>query len=100
MRVMLDGELAGRLTVPQETLISEAVEQLLAMPEESSRRAFLARNPRFRDQSVVSYLAGKVPQIARENVDQALQFAGLASWLAEILDSDYCRARSARSARR
>jgi tetratricopeptide (TPR) repeat protein len=93
----LDYAIAGHSTAPREALISEAVEQLLAMPEESSRRAFLARNPRFRDQSVVSYLASKVPKIAREDVDRALQLAGLASWLAEILDSYYCRARSARA---
>ena len=81
----------------QEGLISEAVEQLLSMPEESSRRFFLERNPQFQDQSVVLHLASQVPKIARDDLDRALQLAGLASWLAEILNDDYCRARSARA---
>jgi tetratricopeptide (TPR) repeat protein len=85
------------LTETQEALISEAVEQLLAMPEESSRRVFLERSPQLQQRSVVLYLASQVPKIASDNVDRALQLAGLASWLAEILNDDYCRARSARA---
>jgi tetratricopeptide (TPR) repeat protein len=85
------------LTETQEALISEAVEQLLAMPEESSRRVFLQQNPQLQHQSVVLYLASQVPKIVRDDVDRALQLAGLASWLAEILNDDYCRARSARA---
>jgi hypothetical protein len=77
--------------------ISLAVEQLLAMPEESSRRVFLQQNPHLQHQSMVVYLASQVPTIARNDVDRALQLAGLASWLAEILNDDYCRARSARA---
>lgn len=77
--------------------ISLAVEQLLAMPEESSRRVFLQQNPHLQHQSMVVYLASQVPTIARDDVDRALQLAGLASWLAEILNDDYCRARSARA---
>jgi tetratricopeptide (TPR) repeat protein len=84
-------------TETQEALVSEAVEQLLAMPEESSRRVFLEQNPQLNQQSVVRYLASQVPRIARDDVDRALQLAGLASWLAEILNDDYCRARSARA---
>jgi hypothetical protein len=40
------------------------------------------------------YLAAQVPKIAREDADRAMQMAGLASWLAEISDDDYCRARA------
>jgi tetratricopeptide (TPR) repeat protein len=85
------------LTETQEALISEAVEQLLAMPEESSRRVFLQRNPELQHQSVVLYLTSQVPKTTSDDVDRALQLAGLASWLAEILNDDYCRARSARA---
>ena len=85
------------LTETQGAFVSEAVEQLLAMPEESSRRDFLQQNSELQHQSVVLYLASQVPKIARDDVDRALQLAGLANWLAEILDDDYCRARSARA---
>jgi tetratricopeptide (TPR) repeat protein len=84
-------------TETQEALVSEAVEQLLAMPEESSRRDFLQQNSQLQHQRVVLYLASQVSKTAREDVDRALRLAGLASWLAEILDDDYCRARSARA---
>ena len=67
------------------------------MPEESSRRDFLHQNSQLLHQSVVVYLASQVSKTAREDVDRALRLAGLASWLAEILDDDYCRARSARA---
>lgn len=85
------------LTETQEPLVSEAVEQLLAMPEESSRRDFLQQNCQLQHQSVVLYLTNQVSKTVREDVDRALRLAGLASWLAEILDDDYCRARSARA---
>lgn len=81
----------------QEGLIFEAVEQLLSMPQESSRRSFLQQNPRLQHPSVVMYLASEVPKIVREDADRALQMAALAVWLAEVLDDDYCRARSARA---
>src|SRR5580704_7090803 len=67
------------------------------MPEESSRRVFLQRNPELQHQSVVLYLTSQVPKTTSDDVDRALQLAGLASWLAEILNDDYCRARSARA---
>ena len=85
------------LTEAQAALISEAVERLLSMPEESSRRFFLQQNPQLQDESVVLYLASQVPKTGRNDVGRALQLAGLASWLTEILDDDYCRARSARA---
>jgi tetratricopeptide (TPR) repeat protein len=85
------------LTETQEALIAETVERLLAMPEESSRRSFLLQNPQLQAQSVVLYLASQVPKIARDDVDRALQRANLASWLADLLGDDYCRARSARA---
>jgi tetratricopeptide (TPR) repeat protein len=42
-------------------------------------------------------LASQVPKIAREDTERALQLAGLAVWLAESLNDDYCRGRSARA---
>jgi tetratricopeptide (TPR) repeat protein len=90
-------EASTREAPTQEGAISEAVEQLLSVPEESSRRSFLQQNPQLRHPSVVLHLASQVPRIARDDVDRALRLAGLASWLAEILDDDYCRARSARA---
>ena len=89
--------LRSHLTETQEAFCSQAVERLLAIPEVSGRHIFLQQNPDLRDRSVVLYLANKVPKIAREDADRALQLACLASWLAEILDDDYCRARSARA---
>jgi len=86
----------SQLTETQEAWVSQAVEQLLAAPEESSRRFFL-QNPHLRPQEIVLYLAAQVPKIAREDADRALQMAGLASWLAETLNDDYCRGRSARA---
>jgi tetratricopeptide (TPR) repeat protein len=85
------------LAEAQEALFSRAVERLLAIPEESSRRLFLHQNPQFQNHNVVFYLASQVPKMARSDADRALQLAALAGWLAEILDDDYCRARSARA---
>jgi len=45
---------------------------------------------------VVLFLADRVAKLARENVDSALHLAEAASWLAEKLNDEYCRARSAR----
>src|SRR6516162_6384603 len=87
---------SSHLIKPQEA-ISHAVERLLALPEESSRRIFLEQNPQLQLQDMVLYLATQVPKIARDKPDRALRMAGLAGWLAEILDDDYCRARSARA---
>lgn len=84
-------------TEAQEAFFSQAVERLLAIPEASSRQIFLQRNAELQHPSVVVYLASKVPKMAREDADRALQLASLASWLAEVLDDDYCRARSARA---
>lgn len=87
------------LTETQEASIADAVEQLLSLPEESSRRSFLREASQFQDQprNIVLYLASRIPKVARDDADRALQLAALASWLSEILDDDYCRARSARA---
>jgi tetratricopeptide (TPR) repeat protein len=88
---------SSHLTEPQEAWVSHAVERLLALPEESSRRVFLKQNPQLQLQDIVLYLATEVPKIARDNADRALHMASLAGWLAEIINDDYCRARSARA---
>jgi tetratricopeptide (TPR) repeat protein len=88
---------SSNLIETQEAWVSQGVERLLAAPEESSRRFFLQQNPHLRPQEMVLYLAAQVPKIAREDADRAMQMASLASWLAEISDDDYCRARSARA---
>src|ERR1700746_1125295 len=88
---------SSHLTEPQEAWVSHAVERLLALPEESSRRIFLEQNPQLQLQDMVLYLAAQVPKIARDKADRALRMAGLAGSIAEILDDDYCRARSARA---
>lgn len=85
------------LTETQDALVAEAVQGLLAIPDEASRQIFLQQNPQLRDQNIVLNLAGQVPRLAREDADRALKLAGVASWLAEVLDDDYCRARSARA---
>jgi len=78
---------SSHLIEPQEA-ISHAVERLLALPEESSRRIFLEQNPQLQLQDMVLYLATQVPKIARDKPDRAPRIAGLAGWLAEILDDD------------
>jgi len=85
------------LTETQEAWFSQAVERLVAIPEETSRHLFLEQNPLLRDRNVVVYLTSQVPKIVRADADRALQLARLAGWLSEILDDDYCRARSARA---
>ena len=73
------------------------MEGLLAVPEESARRLLLQQSPQLQLQEIVFYLAKDVPKVARKDAERALQMAGLASWLAEEVDDDYCRARSARA---
>lgn len=81
----------------QEASMVQAVERLLAAPDESCRRSLLQRNPEFLSRDLVLYLAGQVPKLARNDADHAIRCAELAAWLSEILDDDYCRARSARA---
>ena len=88
---------SSHLTETQEAWVSQAAERLLAVPDEPSRRFLLEHNPQLRHPDVVFFLASQVPQIARKDAGRALQMAGLASWLSEMLDDDYCRARSARA---
>lgn len=88
---------SSQLTETQEGRVSQAAEQLLALPEEAARDSFLRQNPQLPLQDLVLYLAGQVPKIVRRDADRALRLAGLAGWLADILKDDYCRARSARA---
>jgi tetratricopeptide (TPR) repeat protein len=88
---------SSHLTETREAWVAQAVERLLAVPDESPRRFLLQQNPELRHPDLVFFLTSQVPKIARKDVGRALQMAGLASWLSEILDDDYCRARSARA---
>lgn len=84
-------------TEAPQTLVSQTAEQLLALAEESQRSFFLQRNPRLPLRDIALYLATQAPKTARIDADRALQMGSLAGWLAEIVDDDYCRARSARA---
>lgn len=86
----------SQLTETQEAWVSQAVEQLFAVPD-SSRDTLLQQRPDLQDPRVVLYLASQVPKIARADADRAVQMADLARWLSETLNDDYCRARSARA---
>jgi len=66
---------SSHLIEPQEA-ISHAVQRLLALPEESSRRIFLEGNPQLQLQDMVLYLATQVPKIARDTPDRALRLGG------------------------
>src|SRR5437879_12542636 len=78
---------------PQEDLIT----QLAGLEAESSREEFLRKNPQLREQQVVLRMADEVAKIARVDIERADRMAQTASWLAEVLDDDYCRARGARA---
>ena len=78
---------------PQEELIT----QLAGLEAESSREEFLRKNPQLREQQVVLRMADEVAKIARVDIERADRMAQTASWLAEVLDDDYCRARGARA---
>ena len=84
---------SSALTEAQEGLI----ERLIELQEESGRIEFLQQNPQLQQQSVALFLADRVAKMARDNVDSALHLAEAARWLAEKLNDDYCRARSARA---
>src|SRR3989442_2138002 len=77
---------------PQEELIT----QLAGLEAESSREEFLRKNPQLREQQVVLRMADEVAKIARVDIERADRMAQTASWLAEGLDDDYCRARGPR----
>jgi CHAT domain-containing protein len=81
------------LTEAQEGL----VKRLFELQEESARSKFLDENSQLQQESVVQYLADRVAKTARENVEFALRFAEAATWLADKLNDDYCRAKSARA---
>jgi tetratricopeptide (TPR) repeat protein len=80
-------------TLPQ----AELIERFVGLRKEVDRTNFLHQNPELQQQCVALYLADYVAKAARRSVDLALQSAEAACWLAEILNDDFCRAKSARA---
>lgn len=85
------------LTETQEALFSQAIERLLAASDERSRRLLVQRNPEYLTRDLVVHLASEIPKLARNDAARAVRCSDLAAWLSEILDDDYCRARSVRA---
>jgi CHAT domain-containing protein/Tfp pilus assembly protein PilF len=62
-----------------------------------AQRALLREQPGLREREVVLRIADAVAQVARQDVARAERLAAAASWLAELLNDDFCRARGARA---
>ncbi len=75
----------------------ELLGQLAGLEPETARREFLRQHPQLQHQAVVLRLTDEVVKAAREDIERAERLAQVASWLAEILEDDLCRARSARA---
>ncbi len=78
-------------------LSPELIAQLAELGDDSSRREFLRTNPNLEQQAAVLRITEEVVKAAREDVGRADQLAQVACWLAEVLEDDLSRARSARA---
>ncbi|MBI3664388.1 MAG: CHAT domain-containing protein [Acidobacteria bacterium] len=77
--------------------LQELIAQLGALEAEPAREEFLRQHAELHDRAVVLRIAEDAAKTAREDMDRASRLAGAASWLADFLNDDYCRARSART---
>ncbi len=74
------------------------VSQLAHLADDPSRQEFLRSHPQLQERSIVLLITEEVVRTARQNVEHAERLAQVAAWLSEILNDDFCRARSARAA--
>ncbi len=76
---------------------AELIAQLAGLDHEPARQDFLHQNPELRQQSVVLRITEEVVKVAREDVARAEKLCDVAAWLSEILNDDFCRARTLRA---
>ncbi len=86
--------MAGSGTISARHLIG----QLARLSDARARRGVLQRNRLLHDRSTVEFLYEEVVRLARVDVQQADRLAQAASWIAEKLGDDYCRAQGLRAA--
>lgn len=77
--------------------VEELIDLVANTEPGEAQRALLRKKPGLRERDVVLRIADAVPQAARQDVARADRLAAAASWLADLLDDDFCRARGARA---
>jgi tetratricopeptide (TPR) repeat protein len=73
------------------------IDQLADLATSRARTGFLRRHPPLWDPGVVDDLYAKVVRLARSDVPRADRLARAATWVAERLEDDGCRAQSLRA---
>jgi CHAT domain-containing protein len=89
-------EIRGRRLVVT-TLDGELIDRLGSQSSRRAMVAFLRQQPHLRDPLVVESLYDHVVRVARVDLRRAERLAEVATWLAEKLDDDRCRAQSLRA---
>ncbi len=74
------------------------VAELAQSPDVAARRGLLRRHRRLQDPAIVEMIYDEVVRLARVDPRKAARLAQAASWIAESLGSEYCRAQSFRAA--
>ena len=73
------------------------IDQLTASAERSSVLELFTQNPELRKRSTILHIAEAVNHLAREDLTRAERLALAGACLADLLDDDYCRARTGRA---
>jgi len=73
------------------------IDQLTAAAERSSVLELFTQNPELRKRSTILQIAEAVNHLAREDLTRAERLALAGACLADLLDDDYCRARTGRA---
>ena len=82
-------------TVPA---LAGLIDELIAAEHQSALSFLFKTTAELRDRSTILQLADSVNRMARDDLSRAERLADAASYLADLLDDNYCRARTGRSA--
>ena len=88
---------AQALSQDQDQDQSHFISQLARLADERARRKIFRHHPQLHHPAMVERLYEETVKLARVDLQQADRLAQAASWLAEKLDDDYCRAQSLRA---
>jgi CHAT domain-containing protein/tetratricopeptide (TPR) repeat protein len=79
------------------TALSGLIEELSTIEAGLSRQEYITEHASLWERNIVLGIADAVVNMAREDVTRAERLAEAATWLSEVLQDDFCRARSARA---
>jgi tetratricopeptide (TPR) repeat protein len=84
-------------STPHNSSLAVLIQELSAIEAGPSQQEYIVEHPQTRERDIVLGIADAVVKMAREDVVRAERLAEAATWLSEVLNDDFCRARSARA---